>query len=66
MNVQLGDLESIEAQLAKKFERYQQKYQITNADLAWILLRIGTIYYFKDISSRELNRRVLVGNHRGR
>ena len=64
MNVRLSDLESTEAELAKKFERFQQRYGITHADLAWILLRIGTMYYFKDISSRGLNERALVGSRR--
>jgi hypothetical protein len=53
MSVQIIDLETFEAQLASKFERYQQRFKISHADLAWILLRIGTSYYFKDICSRE-------------
>ncbi|OGO31590.1 MAG: hypothetical protein A2Z29_02885 [Chloroflexi bacterium RBG_16_56_11] len=63
MNVQLIDLENFEARLADKFERYQLRYKITHADLAWILLRIGTSYYFKDICSRGLDgNAVLPGN----
>jgi len=53
MGAQLIDMENFEAQLGKKFERLQQKYRVTDADLAWILLRIGTGYYFKDICSRD-------------
>jgi hypothetical protein len=64
MNVQLADLESVETQLARKFERYQQKYGVSHADLAWILLRIGTRYYFKDIASRGVKEGVLVGSRR--
>ena len=48
-------IENFELQIEKKLERYQQKYDISNADVAWILLRIGTSYYFKDICSRRLN-----------
>ena len=48
-------IENFELQIEKKLERYRQKYNITNADAAWILLRIGTSYYFKDICSRRLN-----------
>ncbi len=55
MGAQLIDLENFEAQLGKKFERLQEKYRVTDADLAWILLRIGTGYYFKDICTREKN-----------
>jgi hypothetical protein len=63
MNVRLNDLESMEEQLARKFERYQKRYGIDHADLAWILLRIGTIYYFKDIATRALTDKVLVGSN---
>ena len=48
------DMETIDLQIEKKVERFRRRYQITNANLAWILLRIGTTYYFKDICSREL------------
>jgi len=65
MVVQLIDLENFEAQLARRLERYQQRYKITHAELAWILLRIGTSYYFKDICSRELNGGVLVNDNGG-
>ena len=64
MNVKLRDLEDIETQLEKKFEKYQQRFNISHADLAWILLRIGTVYYFKDISSRSLKEPVLAGGRR--
>ena len=57
------DLENLEAQLTRKFERYQHRYRITHADLAWILLRIGTSYYFKDICSRGLNDNALFNNN---
>ena len=63
MNVQTIDLEQFEVQLARKFEKYQQRYHIAHADLAWILLRMGMGYYFKDICSRELNDRILVHNN---
>ena len=52
---QMIDMEALDLQIERKVKRYQKKYRITNADIAWIFLRIGTSYYFKDISSRELN-----------
>lgn len=66
MNIQTKDLEDIETQLTKKFEKYQQRFQISHADLAWILLRMGTVYYLKDISSRALNEMSLAGSGRRR
>lgn len=49
------DVENLALQLERDIERYQQEHQMTNADLAFILLRIGTSYYFRDICSRGLN-----------
>ena len=49
---QMIDMETLEVHIDQKVKRYQKKYYITDADLAWIFLRIGTNYYFKDISSR--------------
>ena len=63
MNVQMIDLENFEVQITRKFDKYQQRYKITHADLAWILLRIGTGYYFKDICSRGLEANVFLGNN---
>jgi hypothetical protein len=51
---QMIDMEALDLQIERKVKRYQQKYNITNADIAWIFLRIGTSFYFKDISSRGL------------
>ncbi len=63
MSVQLVDLETFEAQLAQKFERYQHRFKISHADLAWILLRIGTSYYFKDICSRGVSNNSMLRNN---
>ena len=52
---QVIDKETLDQQIERKLERYQQRFNLTNADLAWMLLRIGTNYYFKDICSRGLN-----------
>ena len=49
---QIIDITSLELQIERKVERYQQKYKLTDSDLAWIFLRIGTNYYFRDICSR--------------
>ena len=49
------DINSLELQLQERVARYQQKYKVSNADLAWVFLRIGTSYYFKDICTRSLN-----------
>ncbi|MBI4304622.1 MAG: hypothetical protein HY665_09850 [Chloroflexi bacterium] len=51
----MTDLESFELGLERRLERYQRKYNLAHADLAWILLRVGTSYYFRDISSRRIN-----------
>ena len=51
---QMVDIENLEVKIGKRLERYQQRYGIAHADVAWILLRIGTSYYFKDICSRAL------------
>ena len=40
MEVQMIDLEYIEAQCIRKIEKYQQRYNLTHADVAWILLRL--------------------------
>lgn len=48
------DVESFDLRLERKLERYQRRYRIPYSDLAWILLRMGTNYYFKDICSRGL------------
>jgi hypothetical protein len=48
------DINSLELQLQERVARYQQKYKVSNADLAWVFLRIGTSYYFKDICTRGL------------
>ncbi len=52
---QLNDLERIDESFVKRIERYQQRYRVSYSELAWILLRVGTFYYFKDISTRGLN-----------
>ena len=65
MEVQMIDLENIEAQLVQKFERYQKRYKVTHADLAWILLRLGNSYYFKDICSRGFNENSLFNANAG-
>ena len=61
---QMIDMEALDLQIERKVKRYQQKYKITNADLAWIFLRIGTNFYFKDISSRGLNENEQVNRNR--
>ena len=66
MEVQMIDLENIEAQLIQKFERYQKRYKVTHADLAWILLRLGNSFYFKDICSRGFNENSLFRGNGGR
>jgi hypothetical protein len=52
---QMMDMETLDLQIERKVQKYQKKYRITDADVAWIFLRLGTSYYFKDISSRGLN-----------
>jgi hypothetical protein len=49
------DIENLSLQLEGELERYQQEYKIKHGDMAWILLRIGTNYYLKDLCSRGLN-----------
>jgi hypothetical protein len=48
------DIHGLELQLQERVARYQQKYKLSNADLAWVFLRIGTHYYFRDICTRGL------------
>lgn len=50
------DTEAIDLEIRRNLQIYQKEYNISDADLAWILLRLGTGYYFKDISSRGMNR----------
>lgn len=52
---QMLDTEAINLEIKKRLQKYQQEYKISDAELAWVLLRLGTSYYFKDISSRGLN-----------
>ena len=61
---QMIDMEALDLEIERKVQRYQQKYNISDADIAWIFLRLGTSYYFKDISSRGLNENQPV-NHNG-
>lgn len=49
------DIEAAELELERKLDRFQRRYKVAHADLSWILLRLGTNYYFKDICSRGLN-----------
>ena len=60
---QMIDTDTLELHLESEVKRYQQEYNLTNADMAWILLRIGTNYYFKDICSRGLNASEQAGNN---
>ncbi len=46
------DIDNLKMQLSQELERYQKEHKITDADVAWTLLQLGTNYYFKDISSR--------------
>ncbi len=50
----MTDLESMEVRLERIIQRYQRRYGISHADLSWVLLRMGTNYYFKDICSRHI------------
>jgi hypothetical protein len=52
---QMINLENFETELENRLAKYQVRYNVTNADLAWMLLRIGTNYYFRDICSRGGN-----------
>lgn len=52
---QMIDIETFALRLEKKVEKYQQRYQLADSDVAWIFFRLGTSYYFKDICSRGLN-----------
>jgi hypothetical protein len=52
---QVIDIEALDLEIERNIQRYQQEYNISDADIAWILLRLGTSFYFKDISSRGIN-----------
>jgi hypothetical protein len=49
------DIEAIDLEIERDVQRYQQEYNVSDADIAWMLLRLGTCYYFKDIASRGMN-----------
>ena len=51
---QVTDMEAIDLEIERNVQRYQQEYNVSDCDIAWILLRLGTCYYFKDISSRGM------------
>jgi len=61
---QVMDIEALDLEIERKIRRYQHKFNITDGDIAWIFLRLGTSYYFRDISSRGLNGNQPV-NHKG-
>jgi hypothetical protein len=61
---QMIDMEALDLEIERKVRRYQKKFNISDADIAWIFLRLGTSYYFKDISSRGLNGNQPI-NHNG-
>jgi hypothetical protein len=52
---QILDTEAIDLEIRRSLEKYQREHKISDAQLAWVLLRLGTGYYFKDISSRGMN-----------
>ncbi|OGO19988.1 MAG: hypothetical protein A2144_15030 [Chloroflexi bacterium RBG_16_50_9] len=52
---QMTDVENLSLQLERELERYQQEYKIKDGDMAWILLRVGTCFYLKDLCSRGFN-----------
>jgi hypothetical protein len=47
------ELENLSEQLEGELEIYQKQNRIRPGDMAWILLRIGTNYYLKDLCSRQ-------------
>lgn len=55
MTGQMIDVENVGLELEMELERYQQENKIKDSDMAWMLLRIGTNYYLKDICSRGSN-----------
>jgi hypothetical protein len=55
MTNQAIGIEAIDLEIERNIQRYQQEYDVSDADIAWILLRLGTSFYFKDISSRAIN-----------
>ncbi len=55
MTNQLIDIEAIDLEIERNIQRYQQEYDVSDADVAWVLLRLGISYYFKDITSRGIN-----------
>ncbi len=61
---QMIDMEALDLEIERKVRRYQKKFNVSDSDMAWIFLRLGTSYYFKDISTRGLNGSEKV-NHRG-
>ena len=59
------DINALELRFRERVARYQRKYRLANADLAWIFLRIGTNYYFKDICHREINGNGMITGRNG-
>jgi len=45
----LEDIDSFENDLNELLDKAKREYNITDATLAWVLLREGTNYYFKTI-----------------
>ena len=54
MAYQVLDIDAIDLEIEEKIQKCQQEFCVSDADIAWILLRLGTHYYFKDISSRAM------------
>ncbi len=53
MNVR--DIEAVDLRVERLAERYQRRYGIDYGNLAWILLRLGTVYYFRDLCVGHVN-----------
>ena len=50
------DVEAFHLWLERELEIKRKELKLSDADLAYILLLLGTRYYFKDIARRELEK----------
>ena len=50
----MAEVVEAEIYLEEKLTWMQEKFNLADADMAWLLLQKGTHYYFRDVAGRRL------------
>ena len=57
---EVQDVESLEVILDKRLSRIVRRLQLSDADVAWVLLALGTRYYFRDMCHRSVDSSAII------